>query len=276
MEERQLEQGNALFITYLEERKAYLSNLLEKAKKQDEKLITSALHKIRVQKHGNGYQYYLRTSNEDSVGKYLKRDQDKMIKQVMQKEYLEKSIRILEDELSTLNLYLSKTPPNLLRDSYGKMNSGRRIMVEPFEIDDKEYVDRWLAVSYEGKEFVNNSTGYYTQKMERVRSKSEIIIANSLQKYGIPYRYEYPIKVNGMGKVYPDFTVLNVKRRKEMYWEHFGLVDDFDYREKSMHKLSIYEKNDIYIGDNLIVTWESAEQPLNVKAIERKIEKYLL
>jgi len=66
----------------------------------------------------------------------------------------------------------------------------------------------------------------YTAKGERVRSKSEIIIADSLMRAGVPYRYEFPIILNGYGKIYPDFTVLNVGLRKELYWEHLGMMDD--------------------------------------------------
>ena len=67
---------------------------------------------------------------------------------------------------------------------------------------------------------------FYTSKGERVRSKSEVIIADVLNREGVPYRYEYPIYIKGIGKIYPDFTVLNIGIRKEMIWDHFGMMDD--------------------------------------------------
>lgn len=257
-------------------RREYLEKLLATAIKQNERLPEVQQHKIRVQRHGNGYQYYIRSGEKDTSGKYLKKDQIAFIKQTLQKEYLHKCIKLIQGELSSLNLYLLKNSPTQLESYYKNMNEGRKIIIDPIEIDTEEYVRKWLSVQYRGKEFTVDAPEYYTDKMERVRSKSEIIIANTLNKYQIPYRYEYPISLNSIGKVYPDFTVLNVRKRKEVYWEHFGLVDDYDYREKAMRKMTAYEKSDIFPGDKLIITQESIAQPLSVKDIERKIEKYLL
>ena len=65
-------------------------------------------------------------------------------------------------------------------------------------------------------------------------SKSEIILADLLNRNGIPYRYEYPVHLKGWGKVYPDFTLLDVRKRREIYWEHFGMMDDSEYAEKAI------------------------------------------
>ncbi len=254
----------------------YLENALKNAIGQDGITKTSPFHKIRVQKHGRGYQYYMRSDEKDTVGKYLRKSREKFIKQTLQEEYLLKAINIMEKELKVVDNYLNSASPIQLKKYYESMNRGRQIMINPIEADDETFVKEWLNISYEGKGFMADSPDYYTKRKERVRSKSEIIIANTLNEYGIPYRYEYPIQVRGMGTVYPDFTVLNVRKRKEMYWEHFGLLDDYEYRENAMRKVSLYEKNDIFQGDKLILTCESAAQPLSVEMLEKKIEKYLL
>lgn len=57
-----------------------------------------------------------------------------------------------------------------------------------------------------------------------MRSKSEVIIADLLNKEGIPYRYEFPLYLKEFNTVYPDFTILNVRKRKEIYWEPNILV----------------------------------------------------
>ena len=48
----------------------------------------------------------------------------------------------------------------------------------------------------------------YTERGERVRSKSEKIIADKLFLQNIPYHYERPIYLKGFGMVYPDFCCL--------------------------------------------------------------------
>ena len=108
-----------------------------------------------------------------------------------------------------------------------------------------------------------------------MRSKSEVIIADLLGREKIPYRYEYPVKIKGWGKVYPDFTVLNVKKRKEMYWEHFGMMDDPEYVEKAVQKIEMYQKNGIYPGEHLIITYETRNVQINQKSIMGLIQHYL-
>ena len=116
---------------------------------------------------------------------------------------------------------------------------------------------------------------YYTDKGERVRSKSEILIANALNRNHIPYRYECPLYLAGYGTIHPDFTVLNVRLRKEMYWEHLGMMDEPEYIEDALNRISLYEKNHYFPGDRLILTHETLRHPLNSKNIENMIFQYL-
>ena len=107
-----------------------------------------------------------------------------------------------------------------------------------------------------------------TERGERVRSKSEKIIADKLYALGIPYRYEYPLVLSGNIRVYPDFIILKLPEREEVYLEHFGRMDDEEYVESVMYKLSTYEKNRIYLGVNLFVTHETSKNPLNTRALD--------
>lgn len=96
-----------------------------------------------------------------------------------------------------------------------------------------------------------------------------------LNREGIPYRYEYPLYLNGIGSIYPDFTVLNVRLRKELFWEHLGMMDDTIYVEKAIQKITYYEENGIFPGDNLILTYETKQNPLNQKTVKLMIQHYL-
>ena len=109
-----------------------------------------------------------------------------------------------------------------------------------------------------------------------MRSKTEILIANALNKFGIPYHYECPLYLEGYGIVHPDFTALNIRLRKLYYWEHNGMMDDPDYLENALYRITMYEKNDIYPGDKLIITHETSTRPINSKSIEAMIQKFLL
>ncbi|MCR5101181.1 MAG: hypothetical protein K6B41_07480, partial [Butyrivibrio sp.] len=108
------------------------------------------------------------------------------------------------------------------------------------------------------------------------RSKSEKIIADLFEKYKIPYRYEPMLELSDGHCVFPDFVVLNVRLRKTIYWEHFGLITDGEYAKKTLQKLSFYEENGIVVGKDLLISIESDQIPLNVKLLEQKIHQYIL
>lgn len=56
-------------------------------------------------------------------------------------------------------------------------------------------------------------------------------------------------------------------------WEHLGLIDNPDYRNKAYRKILKYNENGYYQGKNLILTYETAESPLDPMDVEHEIEK---
>ena len=92
----------------------------------------------------------------------------------------------------------------------------------------------------------------------------------------IPYFYEVPLYLQGYGYVKPDFTILNKRTGKTYYWEHLGLMDVEDYCQTAIKKIECYEKNRIYPGKQLILTYETKDHPLNIRIAERLIKEYLM
>ncbi|MBQ3891206.1 MAG: hypothetical protein II740_07675, partial [Lachnospiraceae bacterium] len=70
---------------------------------------------------------------------------------------------------------------------------------------------------------------------------------------------------------YPDFTILNKKTRMEMYLEHLGLLDEEGYRKSNLIKMDEYRANGIYIGKNLLITYETKDSPLDIKGIRQML-----
>lgn len=75
--------------------------------------------------------------------------------------------------------------------------------------------------------------------------------------------------------MYPDFTILRMPAREEIYLEHFGMMDDYNYVETVMRKLNTYERNGIYIGVNLFITYETSRNPLNTRTLDGLIRSLL-
>ena len=140
-------------------------------------------------------------------------------------------------------------------------------MIEPYVIPDEEYMKKWMSETYMGKPFLDTDAYYITKKNERVRSKSEIIIADKLYDMGIPYKYEHPLFLDGIGNIYPDFTILKINTREEIYLEHFGMMDKPEYVSNFIKKQSTYINNGIIPGKNLFMTFETSERPLNIREL---------
>ena len=160
-----------------------------------------------------------------------------------------------------------------LKEVYRKMNPYRRELLITHVLSDEEYIREWQSVEYEGKPFTDENQEIVTERGERVRSKSEKIIADKLNMLGISYRYEYPLVLEGNVKVYPDFTILKMPEREEVYLEHFGMMDDEDYVENVLFKLATYEKNEIYLGVKLFVTYETGKRQLNTRTLDKMLRK---
>ena len=89
---------------------------------------------------------------------------------------------------------------------------------------------------------------------------------------GIPYRYEEMVQLKSGKKAYPDFTLLNTKTREEVYFEHFGLLDDEEYRGEALRKLEEYRRSGIFSGRNLMFSYETEGIPLDIKGIREMIK----
>lgn len=92
-----------------------------------------------------------------------------------------------------------------------------------------------------------------TFRGERVRSKSEVIVANLLDHMGIAYEYETPLcykddsivangenESPGAKKLLPDFTIRETKDGRPVFLEHLGMMDNFAYRNDWKWKESKY------------------------------------
>ena len=257
----------------LESRKKYL----QKVKKNKEKaLLIAPEGSLRICNHGNRTQYYLRENPKDFNGIYIREKDVRIAQSLAQKDYNQKVLRAAEKELNAINKYLLNYPTANIEQIYENLHKERQKLIVPLRVSDEQYIKEWEQVEYQGKKFREDTPELFTAKGERVRSKSEVIIADLLNREGIPYRYEFPIYFSEIGKIYPDFTVLNVRLRKEILWEHFGRMDDEEYVEKTVQKIASYERHGIFPGDNLILTYETGRTPLNQKTIARMIEHYLL
>lgn len=229
---------------------------------------------VEVKKVNNNLQFYCRKDPKMKNGVYMPAADRERAYGIIQRRYLERIHRTANEQLKVLNRFLDKYDPNALAGVFLKETPGRQTIIEPLVLPDDIYASNWQAETFEHKGFADNATAHYTDKKERVRSKSEVIIANALHRAGIPYHYEKPLVVKNH-VFHPDFTVLRISDRKEMFWEHLGMMDDKEYANSVIWKIREYEENGIYPGDRLIITAETYRLPFNLSIINRTINHYL-
>ena len=229
---------------------------------------------LRISKSNGVVQYYRRINPKDTIGKYILSKDKPLATELAQKDYDKKVLAAAQKELRLLN-YTQKSysKMQLAEKIFEKFNSLWRALIKPVRFTDEAFAKKWQSVSYKTKPFATGAPELFTARGERVRSKSEIIIADTLFRLKIPYRYECPLTLkNADGTkvtLHPDFTCLNLHTRREFYWEHFGMLDNPDYSEKAVQRLRLYERNNICTAKNLIITTETSKQPINTRQIER-------
>jgi hypothetical protein len=231
---------------------------------------------LRILKRKNHYQYYLRKDPKDTNGVYIPKKDIKIAASVLQRDYDKKIIEIASRELSKIEEYLALLSNNSIEIIIDNFSESRKRLIEPVFMSDEEYIREWISKPYEHMNFDEDSDEFYSTSGTRVRSKSEVIIANMLEQYNIPYKYEYPIILNGNHLARPDFTCLNIKTRQLLIWEHLGMMDNPDYADRNIRKLSLYEKSGYIVGKNMIVTFESSHVPPTSNIIRSTIENFLL
>ena len=108
---------------------------------------------------------------------------------------------------------------------------------------------------------------------EMVRSKSEAFIYTCLCNHKIPFRYECALPL-GTRTIYPDFTIRHPNTGETYYWEHFGMMDESYYYQKTFPKLQLYASYGIIPSINLITTYETKKHPLSSEVIVKTIEHH--
>ena len=264
---------------------SYKSELLEQLKEIDDlitkidenasKLKGMSNYGIAVSRSNGNDQYYW-VDRRTQKRKYAKKDENDKLKKVAQRDYEILVKKKLEQIRDSISVFVRHYDIEEVENIYLEIAEARKKLVNPIIEPKDMFVERWKSVVYEPMDLYENKENFCSHGGISVRSKSELIIANMLEAEGIPYRYEYPLVLSGVGTVRPDFTCLNVRTRREFIWEHFGMMDNIAYANKNISKINSYEQNGFYFGKNLLVTFETSQHAINSSMIKAVIDQYLI
>lgn len=230
---------------------------------------------LQISKTGKWVQYYRYKPGGKKNGEYLPKTEEELICKLAQKSYDEKVWRLASKRLAQIKKITDSYEDDEIERIYLKEHIERKRRICPVEATWEQQMEKWKEEIYEGKEFQEGTPVILTEHGERVRSKSEKILADYFYRKNIPYKYERPLHLRGFGIVHPDFTFLSPKTRREIYWEHDGRMDEPAYAQQAVRKIQAYEENGIYPGERLILTFETEKCVLSTTMIEKLVTKYL-
>ncbi|MGN0251389.1 MAG: hypothetical protein ACI4EH_08555 [Oliverpabstia sp.] len=230
---------------------------------------------LRITTVNQKISYYHCTKNNSRNGTYISRKNHTLIQQLAQKSYNQKVLQCAEKRLAQIEILVNDYDDHEIENIFHKEHVERKKLIQPVEPIWEKRLQEWSEQTYQGKGFKEGDPAIYTDRGERVRSKSEKILADYFYRHGISYKYEHPLYLDGLGVVYPDFSFLSPVTGSEIYWEHNGKMDEPVYARSAVKKIQAYERSNILVGKQLIVTYETEQTPLNTKTIEKMVDTYL-
>lgn len=127
------------------------------------------------------------------------------------------------------------------------------------------------------KRFLEERLIHRTARGDRVRSKSEVILADKLHERGIDYQYEQPFVAADGDHRLPDFTIDDAASGLKIIWEHLGMLTVPEYRDRWERKRKWYEERGVLPGPDggpngrLVVSEDLPNGGIDSKALDDQI-----
>ncbi len=212
--------------------------------------------------------------------KYLGKQAHPMVQVIQQRYYYDHVVANLENNLKEMNRLAARykpIDPNRLREQFPKAYQfdAPEIFKLAGAIDERA----WATAARRGDYCASESHPEHLTQIAAdghyVRSKSEVIITNSLLSHGLPIRHEEERVFGGM-TIAPDFTVYSEKLHREIIWEHFGLMNRSYYQNIYQRKMAAFAAAGYYPYINLITTFDDADGNIDSWLIEKLVKEFFL
>ena len=261
---------------FLEELKAEKALLLEISGKAKAEIASSPKGNLRIARSKKRPIYYHRKNPSEREGEYIKASNKALAKALAQKGYAMDALACVEPKLAQLDDLINEYNNNNLARITDAYNSARRELITPYVLNDEEFVKAWLETPFVPNPSHPEHLAFTTADGIKVRSKSEQIIAENLTRLGIPFKYEAPLYYSGGKAVYPDFILLNVRKRSTIYYEHFGKMNEDGYLDYFFWKVKLYNRLGLIPGKDILFTFEDEKHPFDFASHKNMFEMLLL
>ena len=264
----------ALYHRPLEEQLFILEQLIVQASAS---LSVKPPGHLTIQKCGPYPQYFYRSAPGEKR-QYIRKNNSSFAQILAQKEYEEAFMKIALQQKEELLRLLSQEGTrsasvlyHALADPFEILSDERKSLIHPYVLPDDLFVQSFLQTSYERLGFAPDAPLLLTENGERVRSKTEKIMADYVKNAKIAYLYELPQKLSRIGIVHPDLTLLDLQERVTVLVEHFGMMQDPVYAAKAMTKMECYIHDGFFPGERLLTTFEGGNHVFDLQAFKTLI-----
>lgn len=243
-----------------------LNNQLKKHNQAKRELQWAPEGRLKTRNRENGMHYY---QYVDGVNIRLD-DKSDVLQGLLKKQVNKYVVDSAEKNVVLLRKLMAQFQPNDYSDTIDNMSqSYKRAYDVIFKATPSATQNLYL--------FRPDAHKHETISGIYVRSKSEVIIANTLTSYGIPFSYEerFPVLTSDGKKIYPDFKI-KCPDAFRIIWEHWGMLQNLDYCKNQMQKLHTYNNEGYVLGKNLIITADDNNGGCNAQLIDQIVRTMIL
>jgi len=254
-----LQSGNELEL-YFRNVQMELGEIL-KACEQERSCISKG--SLVINRQPNGIVYYEKNSGKT---KGISRDRAR-VHDLARRGFIDLKINDLNSAIRDVQEIQEKLNRGKTR-SYLRRFEGSNLDEKRITLSEKQFIGIQQTSRNEYKKDLKR---YATKSGRRVRSKSEMTLANIYEDLGIPYIYEERFVVDvtdydgvdgaweSCGRWYkeyfPDFTILLRCGRIKIH-EHFGMIGQKSYRDKAGEKIISFTNAGIVRPEDMFFTYE--------------------
>lgn len=259
----------------------YREQLIQRIRTMDEVLSNSPEGMLRHSQKGRYDSYIIRKTVE---GKRISRTispKDALFNSYADKYYAQKMLPHLRANLAAADAFLKRYSGWTEREVSAGID--RRIIDSSHLAEHAGIMSRekWMSQFEANSNPAEKTAPVASLRGDLLRSKSEVIIADSLLHAYLDYLCECPLKlrdrINRRTIIkYPDFLIRHPKTGMNYIWEHFGKMGDPDYAYNAVTKLMLYADNGYILGKNMIATFESADAPFSSHYADIIIKAYFM
>ncbi|MBQ6663938.1 MAG: hypothetical protein IJM69_10395 [Firmicutes bacterium] len=269
----------------------FTENLLQEARtietliRQAEKTLTNLEGGYLHARHSGKGDVYSECDLSRDHFHSLGRNDNPRVQEIKQYHYLRKQLERLKKNQKTLarfqKAYLPYDPPSVnaaLSPVYRNpaLTESREMILRSLPSEEKAVLTpadlwKWSREPYRSNSRESKRTVVAANGIA-MKSLLEVICSDTMDRYGIPFRYEMGIQLldKAAGAYvwrYPDFTIRTLTNRL-IFWEVAGMLDDASYRQRHFDKLVLYQDNGILSGRDLIVTTAANDGSFDASAVD--------